>query len=147
MTVNIQSSSDEVVTYVTEQLMAFNEAFLPQMTKQEELVPLHTHMCNEEGNIIAGINAYMVYQSTVKVEILWVDTRYRGKGYGSELLRYVENKATTFGAHMIHLDTFDFQARGFYEKCGYEVFATLEDSPAKGSKRFYMKKSLGQEGV
>jgi hypothetical protein len=39
------------------------------------------------------------------------------------------------------LDTFDFQARGFYERNGYELFGTLDDCPP-GHKRYYLKKAL-----
>ena len=42
---------------------------------------------------------------------------------------------------LIHLDTFDFQAKDFYLKHGYEVFGVLDDCP-KGHKRYYMKKVL-----
>jgi GNAT superfamily N-acetyltransferase len=37
------------------------------------------------------------------------------------------------------LDTFEFQARGFYEKLGFEVFGTIEDHPV-GMNRYFMKK-------
>ena len=40
----------------------------------------------------------------------------------------------------VWLDTFEFQARPFYEKLGFEVFGTL-DYPA-GFKRFFMQKGL-----
>jgi hypothetical protein len=39
------------------------------------------------------------------------------------------------------LDTFSFQARGFYEKLGYCVFGTLDDYPP-GHSRFYLTKRL-----
>ena len=39
------------------------------------------------------------------------------------------------------LDTFEFQARGFYEGIGYECFGELPNYP-KGFSRFFMKKTL-----
>jgi hypothetical protein len=33
------------------------------------------------------------------------------------------------GCRHVQLSTFSFQARPFYEKHGYEVFATLENCP------------------
>ena len=41
-----------------------------------------------------------------------------GKKLGSLLLEEVENDAKSKGAKLIHLDTFDFQAKEFYEKQG-----------------------------
>jgi len=45
------------------------------------------------------------------------------------------------GCRISHLDTFDFQAKGFYEKLGYTVFGVLEDCP-EGHNRYYMSKKL-----
>jgi hypothetical protein len=46
------------------------------------------------------------------------------------------------GRGHIHLDTFDFQARGFYEKYVFQVFGTIEDYPI-WHKRYYLIKILG----
>lgn len=56
------------------------------------------------------------------------------------MLALAEEEALRRGAALAHLDTFDFQARGFYERAGYEVFGTL-DYPT-GVRRFYMCKAL-----
>ncbi|MGC6728099.1 hypothetical protein ACP0GO_26835, partial [Escherichia coli] len=39
------------------------------------------------------------------------------------------------------LDTYSFQARGFYEKLGYTVFGTIDDFPP-GHQRFFGRKRL-----
>ena len=39
------------------------------------------------------------------------------------------------------LTTFTFQARGFYEKLGYEVFGTLDNSP-RDNVRIFLRKRL-----
>jgi hypothetical protein len=41
----------------------------------------------------------------------------------------------------VQLSTFGFQARPFYEKMGYEVFATLEDCPV-GHCEYFLRKQL-----
>jgi hypothetical protein len=41
----------------------------------------------------------------------------------------------------VWLDTFSFQARGFYEKLGYRVFGEVADYPP-GHTRHFLKKSL-----
>jgi ribosomal protein S18 acetylase RimI-like enzyme len=40
------------------------------------------------------------------------------------------------------LSSYDFQAPGFYQKHGYEVFATLEDHP-RHHRNYYLRKRLG----
>ena len=43
------------------------------------------------------------------------------------------------------LTTFTYQARGFYEGLGYEVFGALEQSPAD-STRLFMRKFFTETG-
>ncbi len=75
------------------------------------------------------------------IDVLYVDEAYRGKRPGSQLLQKVEAQAKQFGSKLSHLDTFDFQAKDFYLKQGYEVFGTLANCP-QGHNRFYFKKEL-----
>ena len=74
------------------------------------------------------------------IDTLWVDETYRGKGLGSQLLTEVERTAKENGCYLIHLDTFDFQAKEFYKKQGYEVFGILEDCPKEHCRYYLMKK-------
>ena len=53
-----------------------------------------------------------------------------------------EGEAMKRGCHAAWLDTFEFQARAFYERIGYSCFGTLPDFP-KGSSRYFMSKALG----
>jgi len=43
------------------------------------------------------------------------------------------------------LDTFEFQARGFYERLGYSCFATLPEYP-QGYSRYFLQKQLIPRG-
>ena len=137
----IHTSSSEEKEWVTEQLIAFNREFF-SIPQHDYIIPLNFHIRDDNGRIVAGINAFMLAKSTVYVSILWVDKHHRGYSYGSQLIEYVECEAKKLGAVMIHLETLDFQAREFYLKYGYEEFAVLENSPAPGRARFYMKKML-----
>ena len=42
---------------------------------------------------------------------------------------YEEEEAKAMGATLVHLDTFDWQAKDFYLKHGYEIFGVLDDCP------------------
>ena len=75
------------------------------------------------------------------ISILFVNEDKRGQGLGNFLLEWMEQEAKKENIQLIHLDTFDFQAKDFYLKYGYEVFGVLDDCP-KGHKRYYMKKKL-----
>ena len=79
--------------------------------------------------------------NVVYVDTLWVDPNYRERKIGKSLLKNVETEAKSNGAKLIHLDTFDFQAKEFYKKQGYVVFGKLDDCP-ENHCRYFMKKLL-----
>jgi GNAT superfamily N-acetyltransferase len=72
---------------------------------------------------------------------MWIEESLRGQGYGKKLIAAAEREAIARRCHNALLDTFSFQALEFYQRCGYEVFGTLEHFPTP-HKRFYMRKSL-----
>jgi hypothetical protein len=53
----------------------------------------------------------------------------------------LEDEAIRRGCKHAHVDTLSFEARPFYEKLGYELFATLEDYP-EGYCKYFLKKRL-----
>jgi GNAT superfamily N-acetyltransferase len=137
----ITPSTRDNSDWVADRLIDYNIQFVP-MTHAEYSIPLNFHFRNDDGVIVAGVNAYLKGKSVVHVTVLWVDENQRGHDYGSQLLQHVETEAKKLGAYLIFLDTYDFQAREFYLKHGYEVFSILEGSPAKGHRQYNMKKML-----
>jgi GNAT superfamily N-acetyltransferase len=93
-----------------------------------------------EDTILGGVPA-KAGRGWLHLHTLWVDPGVRGQGHGTQLVAAVEAEAIRLGCHSAYLDTFSFQARPFYERCGYQVFGTLEDFP-EGHQRFFMRKSL-----
>jgi GNAT superfamily N-acetyltransferase len=76
------------------------------------------------------------------IELLWLSERARGAGVGSALIREAERRARRRGSRLIHLNTYSFQAPGFYAKQGYRRFGTISGSP-RGEKRHFYVKRLG----
>ena len=44
------------------------------------------------------------------------------------------------GGLILHLNTYSFQAPGFYEKLGFRRFGGMEGSPAGASRHFFAKR-------
>ncbi|HQS83397.1 MAG TPA: GNAT family N-acetyltransferase [Alphaproteobacteria bacterium] len=109
-------------------------------TQKDHLIPF-SYCFKDQWAIVAGINAEMYFWNIVYISILFVDNAYRHKNLGSSLLEKVETEAKARDAKLVHLDTFDFQAKDFYLQHGYEIFGILDDCP-KGHKRYYLKKNL-----
>ena len=95
----------------------------------------------EQDNLIGGIIAERLNWGILFISILYVKESFRGFAFGSKLLSEVESEAKKHDCYLAHVDTFDFQAKGFYEKQGYKVFGVLENCP-KGHKRYYLQKDL-----
>jgi GNAT superfamily N-acetyltransferase len=75
------------------------------------------------------------------VELLYVPDELRGTGVGRELMMRAEAEARARGCRGIWLDTFSFQARGFYEKLGFTLIGRIDDYPP-GHQRFFLQKRL-----
>lgn len=91
--------------------------------------------------VIAGIIAERDRWNILKIELLWVHEAYRNSGYAGALMKEVEDYARDLGCKLSQLTTLEYQAKGFYEKCGYEVFGILEKC-VQGQDRYYMSKRL-----
>lgn len=66
---------------------------------------------------------------------------FRKFGYGTIILRHIEREACGKGFNLSYLCTLGFQAKDFYIKKGYKVFATLDEC-VQNNKMFWMKKRL-----
>jgi GNAT superfamily N-acetyltransferase len=79
----------------------------------------------------------------LQLDVLWVHDSLRRRGFGSQLLRLAESHALSVGCRSARLNTFDFEARAFYEHHGYRVYAELPNFPA-GHTQFHLSKSLAE---
>jgi len=93
-----------------------------------------------DEEIVGGVIA-TIYWEWLSVELMWVREDLRGQGLGQKLLQRAEEEGRKHGAKQAFLDTFSFQAPGFYEKNGYATFGQLHDFP-QGHQRYFMTKVL-----
>ena len=143
MNFEITRCSSEEADFIDDKIVEFNLQKVPADCENNHIVYwFGKKMTDENGRIVAGCLAARTVWGTAEVSVLWVDEAYRKQGLGTQLLADVEKDFRENGCNIVLLDTFDWQARGFYEKQGYSVFGTLEDCP-KGHCRYYMKKVIG----
>lgn len=95
---------------------------------------------NDLGEIFGGIQAHFDTES-VYIETLWVDEKHRKKGYGSKLLNAAELEAIKNSCVFSTLDTWDFQAEGFYLKNGYKPMGEIKKYWREHS-RIFLRKTL-----
>lgn len=95
---------------------------------------------DEAGSIISGLVG-QTHGNWLEVKYLWVDEAYRGQDIGTKLIETAEKTAKERGCRFSFLNTFGFQARGFYIKQGYKEVFTLNEYPLTGT-RHYLTKTL-----
>jgi len=93
-----------------------------------------------DGELVGAVSGTINW-NWLHIALFWIAADARRGGLGSTLLRRIEEVAQQRGCTNSHLDTFSYQARPFYERHGYTLFATLDDYPA-GHQRFFMRKDL-----
>jgi len=86
------------------------------------------HAALSEHGFLGGVTAD-VYGDSVHVNRLVVVPSARGNRIGTRLMEALEDEAIRMGCVVIGLGTTDFQARGFYERLGYEVVMTRQGYP------------------
>lgn len=93
-------------------------------------------------DIILGGLSGLVFGSYLEVKLLWVADELRGKGVGAALLKRAEDEARARGCSYAIVDTFDFQAEGFYLKQRYIPYARLPGAMGGQAVRIYFYKLL-----
>lgn len=135
---NLETFEDpdpEAVQRLVRRLVDWNSGVAPPEDHRKLAV-----FATDGGDLVGGASGY-THWSWLFVSHLWVADHLRGDGLGSRLMHEIEAAALRRGARMAHLDTYDFQARSFYEGLGYEQFAELQDYPP-GHSRHFLRKQL-----
>ena len=113
-------------------LRAYNRTFVPDTA---DLSLVAEDAC---GCIIGGCEAFRMGE-LVLLDVLWVAESHRGTGLGACILEQLEQNAVAQGARRLELNTFGFQAPGFYEKMGYRRFGAVEPAVGEYGHYFYVK--------
>jgi GNAT superfamily N-acetyltransferase len=124
--------------WLLDRLVAFNESRTGPSSSASYVILLYDRAGGRPLGGLAGVSFYDWFY----VELVFVPEHLRHAGWGSKLIRQAEAEAVRRNCVGVWLDTYGFQARGFYEKHGYEVFGVLDDHP-RGTQRAFMRKTFG----
>jgi GNAT superfamily N-acetyltransferase len=115
-------------------IASFNDRY-----RTDDLRDLTVFVRDDAGVVCAGLTGTTDW-GWLFVRLFWVSESLRGQGVGTRLLDAAEAEARSRGCHSAWLDTFSFQAPGFYEKRGYARFGSLPEYPRGFERHFYWKK-------
>lgn len=97
-----------------------------------------------DATLVIGGAVGRRWGAACELQMLWVDESRRGRGLGSALLDAFEAAAQSHHCETILLETFCFQAPGFYLRRGYEERLALDIYP-DGVVKYVLVKSLGSD--
>ncbi|EMU54683.1 GNAT family N-acetyltransferase [Clostridium butyricum] len=136
----IRESNEEESELIVDKIVEYNLSKVP-IIQESSFIWINRVIVDTYGDIIVGINSKMYCWNCLYIDVLWVKEEYRKEGLGSKILNEIEKVAKDKGCYLIHLDTFDFQAKDFYLKHGYDIFGILDECPQR-HKRYFMKKFI-----
>ena len=120
-------------------------AFEAEKAGPLDVQPLAILLKDSEGVTQGGLWGVSLFRWLV-IELVFVPPEARGAGLGRDIMVRAEAVARQRGCIGIWLDTYSFQARGFYEKLGFAVFGQVDDHPP-GETRFFMQKRIASDEV
>ena len=92
-----------------------------------------------EGNKVVGGIVGEVWTAVLFIQFFWLEQGLRGKNFGTRLIKAIEDEARRIGATRAYVDTMSFQAPGFYRRCGYEEFGSIEGYPGGVTRHWFTK--------
>lgn len=135
--ISIQAISDnEAHQEIIRNLVSYNSI----QAGGEPAIPILVTLHDPQGSLCGGVRGHTQW-GWLYISTMWLHESIRGKGWGRKLIQATEAEAVRRGCQACHLDTYSFQALGFYEKLGYKQFGVLENYPiGSNHKRYYLVK-------
>jgi GNAT superfamily N-acetyltransferase len=124
---------------IIEGTRTYNRIHMPK-----DLEPLCIFDRLDSGEIVAGLTG-KTYWNYLDIGFLWVADAYRNQGRATAIMRAAEEEALRRGCFNVLLDTYSFQALGFYEKLGYREYGSLNGFTGART-RHYLRKQLPSTG-
>lgn len=95
---------------------------------------------NSQNEVCGGING-ITYYGCLYIDMLWINSRLREKGWGTKLMQEAENLGKKEGCSFATVNTMDWEALSFYEKLGYRI-EFIREGYEKNSKMYLLRKEL-----
>lgn len=119
-------------------LGAYNDAVTELANVRRLVVTAH-----DEAGAFQGGASGRTWGECCELLQLWVAEPFRGQGVGRGLLQRFEQEARDRGCTLVYLDTFSFQAPGFYEALGYKAVLATRGFTG-GIVKYTMHKSIAE---
>ncbi len=132
---------------ITERLVEHNQAASAAIRRRFEPGNLAAgqvaaYAVDDAGSLLGGcVGSTEDVWQWLTIDTMWVHPGHRTHGLGRRLLTAVEDQARDRGCRWVKLNTWEFQAPDFYERCGYVTYGREVDYPP-GHTNHLMRKDL-----
>lgn len=126
--------------FIVAQIRSFNSGFI-----ERDMRSLCLFARDAEGCLHGGILGETGWDY-LHISHLWVREQHRRQGLATRLVLAAEEEARIRGCRNAVVDTFSFQAPGFYRRLGYEEFGRLSGYAGE-HERIFLRKELTGSGV
>lgn len=138
-----ESWSQEYSKIIEDKLDAYNGSCMGVIVDDSYTL----FVTSPSGEIMAGVIGHLpefhALGKCCMVNTVWVSEQYRNQGWGTVIMRELVRYAVKKQCFFMQLETYEWQAKGFYEKCGFTPVATVRNSDGcRGMEQYYMRKFL-----
>lgn len=123
---------------VDEGLGEYNDGAAPL----HEVRPLACFARQGDGPVVGGAIG-RTWGRHAELQQLWVDPARRHRGIATSLLERFHAEGAARGCDTFYLETWTFQAVGFYRRLGYETAYVLEDVGPGHDKHLMIRHAKG----
>ncbi len=135
-----KDSTKETQQIFYEGMSVYSKEKIGDLRKAQPEIKIKLIVKNESDQVIGGLTGYTTL-GTMNFGEFWVDERYRGQGYGKDLLTTAESIAKEKGVIASQTACFSFQNLGFLKKQGYIEYGVSDGYP-KGVKEYFLIKKF-----
>lgn len=114
------NEKNEISDFIKNKLVEYNYSKIGKYEKYS----FNIYSQSLEGEIISGATGEIVSRICY-VRYLWTNEKYRGKGFASKMIKELSKKIYEKKCKWIQVETLEFQAKKFYEKCGFVTIASM----------------------
>jgi len=131
-----ENNVEDIKAKLQFELREYNRPFLGQYERKN----FAAYITDQEQKIIAGIYGFIITpHQTMRLELVWVEEKYRKRGLASKLFQHIEKYAHTKQCNVIQVSTGKWQGEGFYRKMGYQVIGIIPKWFCNQDEIFFIK--------